>query len=41
MGISSYATLLDGYSEHNFCTGSSSSDSESYHVYVERQSDRM
>ena len=25
MGISSYATLLDEYSEHNFCTGSSSS----------------
>ena len=25
MGISSYAMLLDEYSEHNFCTGSSSS----------------
>ena len=25
MRISSYATLLDEYSEHNFCTGSSSS----------------
>ena len=25
MGILSYATLLDEYSEHNFCTGSSSS----------------
>ena len=24
MGISSYVTLLDEYSEHNFCTGSSS-----------------
>ena len=33
MGILSYATLVDEYSEHNFCTGSSSSkafgDSES------------
>ena len=33
MGISSYATLLDEYFEHNFCTSSSSSkalsDSES------------
>ena len=25
MGISSYATLLDEYSERNFCMGSSSS----------------
>ena len=25
MGISSYASLLDEYFEHNFCTGSSSS----------------
>ena len=25
MGISSYVTLLDEYSEHNFCTGSLSS----------------
>ena len=25
MGISSYAMLLDEYSEHNFCTSSSSS----------------
>ena len=25
MGISSYATFLDEYSEHNLCTGSSSS----------------
>ena len=44
MGISSYAMLLDEYFEHNFCTGSSSSkafgDSESLHVYLERQSDR-
>ena len=25
MGISSYASLLDEFFEHNFCTGSSSS----------------
>ena len=43
MRISSYATLLDEYSEHNFCTGSLSSKAlatESYHDYLERQSDR-
>ena len=42
MRILSYATLLDEYSEHNFCTGSLSSKAlatESYHDYLERQSD--
>ena len=28
MGITSYAKLLDEYSEHNFCTGSSSSKAD-------------
>ena len=40
MGISSYVTFLDEYSEHNFCTGSLSSK-ESNQVYLERQSDRI
>ena len=34
MGISSYAMLLDEYSEHNFCTSSSSSKAFGFSVIL-------